>query len=108
MSKLIIFQRKKVVLLPKDVLFVGKTGKDEMENRKWGVQCAEKIWVQPGASVQQELPGIEKPLLPAANRAYDKPVYGGVGKGMEEGEAEFRAATQETTGIYKGNATGRM
>ncbi len=60
-----------------------------------------------GASVQQELPGVEKSLLSAPDRAYDKPVYGGVGKDMEESEAEFRAETQETTGIHEGNAAGR-
>ena len=37
-----------------------------------------------------------------------KPVYGGVGKDMEESEAEFRAETQETTGIHEGNAAGRI
>jgi hypothetical protein len=35
-------------------------------------------------------------------------VYGGVGKDMEESEAEFRAETQETTGIHEGNAAGRI
>ena len=84
-----------------------RTGKDEMENRKWGVQYAEKTWIRPGASVQQELPGVEKPLLPASDRAYDKPVYGGVGKDMEESEAEFGAETPETIGIHEGNAAGR-
>ena len=78
-----------------------------MENRKRGVQCAEKTWIQPGASVQQELSSVEKPLLSAADRAYDKPVYGGMGKDMEESEAEYGAETQATTGIHERNTAGR-
>ena len=84
-----------------------RAGKDEMENKKCGVQCAEKTWIRPGASVQQELSSVEKPLLSASDRAYDKPVYGGVGKDMEESEAEFGAETQEAAGIHEGNAAGR-
>ena len=63
------------------------------------VLCQEKV------QVKSEL--FLKPLLSAPDRAYDKPVYGGVGKDMEESEAEFRAETQETTGIHEGNAAGR-
>ena len=55
----------------------------------------------------EELSRVEKSLLSAPDRAYDKPVYGGVGKDMEESEAEFRAETQETAGMHEGNAAGR-
>ena len=52
-----------------------------------------KKWLQPGASIQQKLSGCEKPLLSDSDRPHDWTVYGGMGRDMEKGKAEFGAET---------------
>ena len=57
------------------------------------VSMHRKKWLQPGASIQQKLSGCEKPLLSDSDRPHDWTVYGGMGRDMEKGKAEFGAET---------------
>ena len=69
----------------------GAKRKDAVEDRERGVQHAEEAGVPSGASIQQGLPGDEKPLLPDSDWTYDRTVPGGMGADMEESKAKFGA-----------------
>lgn len=61
-----------------------------------------------GASIQQKLSGCEKPLLSDSDWTHERTVYGGMGRDMEKGKAEFGAETQEAARVHERDIAERI
>ena len=70
-----------------------------LENRKRGVQHAEKAGIPSGTPIQQKLSGVKEPLLPDTDRSYDCAGHGSMGNAVETDRTEQGAEAQEDTGI---------
>lgn len=82
----------------------GAKRKDAVEDRERGVQHAEEAGILSGASIQQGLPGDEKPLLPDADRPHGGAGHGIVGEAVEPEQTEQGAEASEGAGIIQESA----